>query len=127
MGLNCRGEEKFFRDESVVRSSMILGVPHLRILGLGENRFDRLTCGSLLLSVPIGARDQKPKKHDYREECYDSGNAPSEHTGVFFMAEIKHKLPKPCHFCFGHDLYKHRVRSLGYSNWVVVYHFHAHT
>jgi hypothetical protein len=68
----------------------------------------------LLFSSFIGARDQKPKTQDYCQECYDSYDAPSEHTGIILVAEIKHKLPKPGHLGLGQALYKHRGSSFAF-------------
>jgi hypothetical protein len=68
----------------------------------------------LLSSSFIGARDQKPKTQDDCEECYGSYDAPSEHTGIILIAEIKHNLPKPGHLGLGQALYKHRGASLAF-------------
>src|SRR5512141_48458 len=63
----------------------------------------------------VGARDQKPKTHDYHEEGEDSYNAPSENTGIILIAGVIHKLPKPGHLSFGHMFYKHYLCSVARS------------
>lgn len=67
-----------------------------------------------LLSL-IEAIDHVAKTHDESQECQDSRDSPAKYTGIVFMAEIKHKLPKPRHFGLGHTLCNHRIRPPGFS------------
>ena len=62
-----------------------------------------------------GAIEQKPYRQHYRQDCQDSRQTPSEHTGVFFIAVIKYKLPKLGHLGFGHVFCKHSLCSGGAS------------
>jgi hypothetical protein len=72
----------------------------------------RQTALRLLLPSFIEARYHYTQTNYDCQEYHGSYQYPSEHTEKILIAVVEDKLPKPGHFGLGHELCKHRLRSV---------------